>query len=198
MMSSGPYITFSECIWLAPEGSVDIGYFTGSHIHFGECQMISVTPSKPSLYVQKGTVSDCTFAIKIDDDSGRLFGATVNEGAVSGSSFLFLGIDNGVKRGAGFFLIGSASCNGNEYQESASVHKYLDNAATVNGFDGKVPRYLNVNASGDIDLTDYHPATQLMKYTGDLVRVTQIINGSQNGIDDRRARYITATKVLSV
>ena len=161
MMSSGPYITFSECIWLAPEGSVDVGYFTGSHIHFGNCQMISATPSKPSLYVQKGTVSDCTFAIKIDDDSGRLFGATVNEGAVSGSSFVFLGIDSGVKRGAGFILTGSASCNGNEYQESASVHKYLDNAATVNGFDGKVPKYLNVNTTGDIDLTDYHPATQI-------------------------------------
>lgn len=36
-----------------------------------------------------------------------------------------------------------------------------------------------------------------MKYIGDLVRVTQIINGGQNGIDDRRARYITASKVLS-
>ena len=35
-----------------------------------------------------------------------------------------------------------------------------------------------------------------MKYTGNLVRVTQIINGGQNGIDDRRARYITASKVL--
>ncbi|HBB4750274.1 TPA: glycoside hydrolase family 19 protein [Enterobacter cloacae] len=37
-----------------------------------------------------------------------------------------------------------------------------------------------------------------MKYTGGLVRVTQIINGGQNGIDDRRARYITASKVLLV
>ncbi|HGL5373111.1 TPA: glycoside hydrolase family 19 protein [Citrobacter farmeri] len=35
-----------------------------------------------------------------------------------------------------------------------------------------------------------------MKYTGDLVRVTQIINGGQNGIDDRSARYTTASKVL--
>ncbi|MCF0046662.1 glycoside hydrolase family 19 protein [Enterobacter hormaechei] len=35
-----------------------------------------------------------------------------------------------------------------------------------------------------------------MKFTGGLVRVTQIINGGQNGIDDRRARYITASKVL--
>lgn len=35
-----------------------------------------------------------------------------------------------------------------------------------------------------------------MKYTGGLVRVTQIINGGQNGIDDRRARYDTARKAL--
>lgn len=35
-----------------------------------------------------------------------------------------------------------------------------------------------------------------MKYTGDLVRVTQIINGGQNGIDDRRARYAVARKAL--
>lgn len=37
-----------------------------------------------------------------------------------------------------------------------------------------------------------------LKYSGDLVRVTQIINGGQNGIDDRRSRYITANKALSV
>ncbi|MBY0738127.1 glycoside hydrolase family 19 protein [Klebsiella sp. M581] len=35
-----------------------------------------------------------------------------------------------------------------------------------------------------------------LKYTGDLARVTQIINGGQNGIDDRRVRYLTAKKAL--
>lgn len=35
-----------------------------------------------------------------------------------------------------------------------------------------------------------------MKYTGDLVRVTQIINGGQNGIDDRRLRYTKAKAAL--
>jgi putative chitinase len=35
-----------------------------------------------------------------------------------------------------------------------------------------------------------------MKYPGDLARVTQIINGGQNGIDDRRARYVAARKAL--
>ncbi|EMY9048051.1 glycoside hydrolase family 19 protein [Salmonella enterica] len=36
-----------------------------------------------------------------------------------------------------------------------------------------------------------------MKYTDDLVRITQIINGGQNGINDRRARYAKAKSVLS-
>lgn len=35
-----------------------------------------------------------------------------------------------------------------------------------------------------------------LKYTGVLARVTQIINGGQNGIDDRRVRYLTAKKAL--
>lgn len=35
-----------------------------------------------------------------------------------------------------------------------------------------------------------------MKYTGDMVRVTQIINGGQNGIDDRSERYAEAIRVL--
>lgn len=35
-----------------------------------------------------------------------------------------------------------------------------------------------------------------MKFTGDLVRVTQIINGGQNGIEGRRARYAAARKAL--
>lgn len=37
-----------------------------------------------------------------------------------------------------------------------------------------------------------------LKFTGDLMRVTQIINGGQNGIEDRRARYATAKKALAV
>ncbi|EDL5731316.1 hypothetical protein CWG78_01575 [Salmonella enterica subsp. enterica serovar Halle] len=161
MIGTGSYISFNDCIWLAPEGSVDVGYFTGSHIHFGKCQMISVTPSKQSLYIQRGTISDTTFAIKVDDDDSRMFGVTVNEGSVSGCSFAFLGNDNGIKRTSGFIITGSAICSGNEYQESDSIHKYLDNAATVYGFDGAFPKYLDINVSGDIDLTDYHPATQI-------------------------------------
>ncbi|BCU55281.1 glycoside hydrolase family 19 protein [Enterobacter kobei] len=35
-----------------------------------------------------------------------------------------------------------------------------------------------------------------MRYSGDLVRVTQIINGGQNGIDDRKKRYEVARRAL--
>ncbi|CAK0703085.1 glycoside hydrolase family 19 protein [Escherichia coli] len=35
-----------------------------------------------------------------------------------------------------------------------------------------------------------------LKYPGDLVRITQIINGGQNGIDDRRVRYAKAKAVI--
>ncbi|WP_252148791.1 phage head-binding domain-containing protein [Escherichia coli] len=161
MIGSGSYISFGECIWLAPEGSVDIGYFTGSHIKMSGCHGIGLNPSRTALYIARGTVEGCTFAPKVDEDTTRLFGVTVHEGSVSGSSFAFLGNDNGIKRTSGFIITGSAICSGNEYQESDSVHKYLDNAATVYGFDGKFPRYRDINVSGDIDLTDYHPATQI-------------------------------------
>jgi putative chitinase len=35
-----------------------------------------------------------------------------------------------------------------------------------------------------------------MRYPGDVVRVTQIINGGQNGIDDRKKRYEVAQRAL--
>lgn len=44
----------------------------------------------------------------------------------------------------------------------------------------------------------FYASRGCLKYPGDLVRVTQIINGGQNGIDDRRARYLTSKKALTV
>ncbi|EOG2010615.1 glycoside hydrolase family 19 protein [Klebsiella oxytoca] len=42
----------------------------------------------------------------------------------------------------------------------------------------------------------FYATNGCLKYPGDLVRVTQIINGGQNGIDDRRARFLKAKSVL--
>ena len=38
--------------------------------------------------------------------------------------------------------------------------------------------------------------TRLFLYSGDVERVTQIINGGQNGIKDRRERYAKAKAAL--
>ena len=42
----------------------------------------------------------------------------------------------------------------------------------------------------------FYTSSGCLKYPGDLGRVTQIINGGQNGIDDRRARFLKAKSVL--
>lgn len=42
----------------------------------------------------------------------------------------------------------------------------------------------------------FYTSSGCLKYPGDLVRVTQIINGGQNGIDDRRSRFLKAKSVL--
>ncbi|MBR7640717.1 glycoside hydrolase family 19 protein [Klebsiella michiganensis] len=42
----------------------------------------------------------------------------------------------------------------------------------------------------------FYSSSGCLKYPGDLVLVTQIINGGQNGIDDRRARFLKAKSVL--
>lgn len=42
----------------------------------------------------------------------------------------------------------------------------------------------------------FYTSSGCLKYPGDLIRITQIINGGQNGIDDRRARFLKAKSVL--
>ncbi|EPO5569623.1 glycoside hydrolase family 19 protein [Klebsiella pneumoniae] len=44
----------------------------------------------------------------------------------------------------------------------------------------------------------FYTSRGCLRYPGDLTRVTQIINGGQNGIDDRRARFLKAKAVLVV
>lgn len=42
----------------------------------------------------------------------------------------------------------------------------------------------------------FYASEGCLRYPGDLVRVTQIINGGQNGIKDRRERYAKAKAAL--
>lgn len=43
----------------------------------------------------------------------------------------------------------------------------------------------------------FYASKGCLKYTGDLERITQIINGGQNGINDRRIRYAKAKAVIA-
>ena len=58
------------------------------------------------------------------------------------------------------------------------------------------PDYLAQDAYAARSAAWFFATKGCMKYTGDIVRVTQIINGGQNGIDDRRSRYATARKAI--
>lgn len=173
MTSSGPYISFHGDTWLAPEGSVDIGYFTGTNTKFSGCKFVSLSPSRMSLYAAGASVSGCSFGIAVEADTTRLFGFQVQTGCASGNNIGFIGTPGTTKRTSGFLAGGAATFTGNEYPNSVIVNKYLDNAATVNGFDGKNPTYANIGASGDIDLTNYHPATQL-RVNANAVTITHI------------------------
>lgn len=59
------------------------------------------------------------------------------------------------------------------------------------------PELLEKDANAARSAAWFYVSNGCLKYTGDLVRVTQIINGGQNGIDDRRERYAKAKAVIA-
>lgn len=58
------------------------------------------------------------------------------------------------------------------------------------------PAQLEEGANAARSAAWFYVTSGCLNYLGDLVRVTQIINGGQNGIDDRRARYAKAKAVI--
>ena len=58
------------------------------------------------------------------------------------------------------------------------------------------PAQLEEDANAARSAAWFYVTNGCLNYPGDLVRVTQIINGGQNGIDDRRARYAKAKAVI--
>ncbi len=58
------------------------------------------------------------------------------------------------------------------------------------------PAQLEEEANAARSAAWFYVTSGCLNYPGDLVRVTQIINGGQNGIDDRRARYAKAKAVI--
>ncbi|EOC0421115.1 glycoside hydrolase family 19 protein [Cronobacter sakazakii] len=58
------------------------------------------------------------------------------------------------------------------------------------------PELLSEDATAARSAAWFYASKGCLKYSGDLLRVTQIINGGQNGLEDRRARYAAARRVL--
>lgn len=58
------------------------------------------------------------------------------------------------------------------------------------------PELLSDDSSAARSAAWFYASKGCLKYPGDLLRVTQIINGGKNGIDDRRARFEAARRVL--
>ncbi|CCJ88134.1 Lytic enzyme [Cronobacter turicensis 564] len=58
------------------------------------------------------------------------------------------------------------------------------------------PELLSEEASAARSAAWFYTSKGCLKYPGDLLRVTQIINGGQSGMKDRQARYAAARRVL--
>lgn len=58
------------------------------------------------------------------------------------------------------------------------------------------PQLLETDAVAARSAAWFYATFGCMRYTGDIARITQIINGGHNGIDDRTARYSQAKSVL--
>ncbi|ELY3748299.1 glycoside hydrolase family 19 protein [Cronobacter sakazakii] len=58
------------------------------------------------------------------------------------------------------------------------------------------PDLLSEEASAARSAAWFYASKGCLKYPGDLLRVTQIINGGQNGLEDRQARYAAARQVI--
>lgn len=58
------------------------------------------------------------------------------------------------------------------------------------------PELLSEDVTAARSAAWFYTSKGCLKYSGDLLRITQIINGGQNGLEDRQARYAAARQVL--
>ena len=58
------------------------------------------------------------------------------------------------------------------------------------------PELLGQDAYAALSAAWFYASKGCLKYPGDIIRVTQIVNGGQNGIDDRNERYKRARRAL--
>lgn len=168
MTGDGTYFSFVNDIWLAPEGSINIGWFETDHINFIGCQFIGLSPSKESLHISKrGKVSDCNFGINISQDDSALYGCYIGSGSFTNNVIGFTSTGT-TKRNKGALLYGGCFASGNEYPTDNTINIYVDATISVSCFDGKEPKYVDISSSGDIDLTKHHPGSSIRVTANDV------------------------------
>ncbi|EOC0223459.1 glycoside hydrolase family 19 protein [Cronobacter turicensis] len=76
------------------------------------------------------------------------------------------------------------------------LENYRDCSAALKLDLVSTPELLSEDASAARSAAWFYTSKGCLKYPGDVLRVTQIINGGQNGLEDRRDRYTRATEAL--
>ncbi|AGF88392.1 tailspike protein [Salmonella phage FSL SP-076] len=178
---SGSVMSFTGDTFMAPEGTIKSAYLSGTDIDFNGVKFIRCDPSNFGLYVQNGKVNGCSYGIDVTADAVNLNGIKVVTGSISNTKFGFYESDSHGKRTAGGLIIGGAHCVGNELPVDSRINIYVDSGATVNGFDGGKPFFVDITDAGDIDLTKLHPAANL-RITGAAVSIYHVY-GSPYGRD---------------
>ncbi|MBW5406788.1 hypothetical protein FNH25_08055 [Morganella morganii] len=179
MVGNGTYFSFNNDIWLAPEGSINIGWFNIDHINFIGCQFIGLSPSRESIHISKrGKISESTLGISASSDEKNLYGCYVNGGSFTNNVFGFTSGSSG-KRERGALLYGGCFASGNEYPVDEIINIYIDSTVVVSECDGMDRGYIDVSETGNIDLTKYPPGYGI-RVTKDNVTIGHIY-GAQLG-----------------
>ncbi|EPW7977038.1 glycoside hydrolase family 19 protein [Cronobacter turicensis] len=76
------------------------------------------------------------------------------------------------------------------------LENYRDCSAVLKLDLVSTPELLSEDVTAARSAAWFYTSKGCLKYPGDLLRVTQIINGGQNGMEDRQSRYAAARRVL--